>query len=65
MSVCYTDSIDYKYRPPPLSFFFYLKMRVFMGLEQGQSVILSVDVSKNIRATVEIGVGLCHLSSQQ
>ena len=64
MSVCYTDSIDYKYRPPPLSFFL-PQNEGFMGLEQGQFAILSVHVNKNIRATVEIGVGLCHLSSQQ
>jgi hypothetical protein len=64
MSVCYTDSIYYKYRPPPCPFFL-PQNEGFMGLEQGQFAILSVDVNKNIRATVEIGVGLCHLSSQQ
>jgi len=64
MFVCYTGSIVYRYRPPPLSFFL-PQNEGFMGLEQGQFAILSADVNKDTRATVGIGVGLCHLSSQQ
>ena len=49
----------------PPAHFFLPQNEGFMGLEQGHLAILSADVNKNIGTTVAIGVGLCHLSSQQ